>query len=407
MINATRYLKTSPKFNSFAIQILPDNMDWLIDFRIIYFLGAINAFFFAILIFSKKQKSLADKILGWWLIVMGLQVLYPFFYLSNLSKYQQLIGYEAGISVLHPAGLFFYVKAVVGKLKINKEIVLILLFLVVSMISIFGFMSLMPEDRTAIFLEDNFLRYFDTKGKILVIFFVSSYMILYVFFLAKSNHILKKHRKKIRNIYSNSEKIDLRWLRKLVLFFYAAYSATIIAFSLSFVTGISVAYTDYVYYLLTVVFIFFLGFWGHQQGSVFSLNSGSLKTNPVKNEQLTNQNGLSYKNEAAALEKIMTNKMPYLEPVLTIHDLAELIGMPSHQLSKVIHKEFGKNFYEYINHYRIESFKEMILAEKYKSFTILAVAYECGFNSKSAFNRIFKETTGITPREYKMQVSKN
>jgi hypothetical protein len=140
-------------------------MDWLIDFRIIYFLGAVNAFFFSFLIFSKKQKSQADKILAWWLIVMGLQVLYPFIYLNNVTKYQQFIGYEASISVLHPAGLFFYTKAMVGSLKLDRKVILIMSLLFISMLSIFGFMSYMPEDRIAVFHEDDFLRYFDVTGE--------------------------------------------------------------------------------------------------------------------------------------------------------------------------------------------------------------------------------------------------
>lgn len=351
---------------------------------------------------------MADKILGWWLIIMGVQVLYPFFYLSNVTRYQQFIGYEASISVLHPAGLFFYTKAAVGKLKLTKEIILILLLLAISMFSVFGFMSFMPENRILIFHEDNFMRYFDTTGQILVVVFSGLFMALYVFFLLKSNRLLNDFKKKVRNVFSNSEKVELRWLRKLVLFFYATYAATVIAFGINFITGMSLAYTDYVYYLLTVVFIFLLGYWGHQQGSIFSLTDGSIKLSNSKNEKIIRHNGAGYKKEASALEKIMIEKKPYLEPMLTIHDLAELLKLPSHQLSKVIHKEFGKNFYEYINQYRIESFKELVLTEKYKSFTILAIALECGFNSKSAFNRIFKEQTGITPREYKLQVlSKN
>ncbi len=379
-------------------------MDWLIDFRIVYFLGAVNAFFFSFLIFSKKQKSLADKILAWWLIMMGLQVLYPFLYLTNVTKYQQFIGYEASISVLHPAGLFFYTKAMVGSLKLDRKIIIILSLLFITMLSIFGFMSYMPEDRIAIFHESDFMHYFDVTGKVLVFFFSGLYLVLYVYFLVRSNRLLKNYKKRIRNVYSNSEKIDLRWLRKLVLFFYAAYAATAIAFSVNFITGVSLAYTDYIYYLLTVVFIFLIGYWGHQQGRVFSLSTDKIDIKSIKNEQAGNKNGVSYRNEALALEKIMAEKKPYLEPMLTIHDLAELLKMPSHLLSKVIHKEFGKNFYEYVNYYRIENFKKQIVSEKYQSFTILAVALECGFNSKSAFNRIFKEQTGTTPRDYKLQI---
>jgi len=379
-------------------------MEWLVDFRIVYFLGAVNALFFSFLIFSKKQKSLADKILAWWLIVMALQVLYPFLYLTNVTKYQKFIGYEATLSVLHPAGLFFYTKAMVGQLRLNKKLIGIIILLLVCMISVFGFMSYMPDDRIAIFHEQDFLRHFDATGKVLLYFFSSSYFLLCIYFLIRSNYLISSYRKKIRNIYSNSEKIDLRWLRKLVLFFYVAYASTFIAFGVNFMLGISLAYTDYIYYMLTVVFVFLIGYWGHQQGSVFSLRTKLEHTKQEKPENSTGNNGHSYAKEALVLEKVMEVKKPYLEPMLTIHDLADLMKMPSHQLSKVIHKEFGKNFYEYVNHYRILRFKKQVVSEKLQHFTILAVAFDCGFNSKSAFNRIFKEQTGVTPRDYKLQV---
>ncbi len=59
-----------------------------------------------------------------------------------------------------------------------------------------------------------------------------------------------------------------------------------------------------------------------------------------------------------------------------------------------------KNFYSYINAFRVEEFKERVVSQKYTHLTILAIALDCGFNSKSTFNRIFKQATGITPNEF-------
>ncbi|MDF1548294.1 MAG: hypothetical protein P1P88_10765, partial [Bacteroidales bacterium] len=131
-------------------------MEWLSIFRIFFFLGAINALFFSVLIFSKPQKTLADKVLAWWLIVLSLQVFYPFLYLSDMVKYQQFMGYEASISVLHPAGLFFYTKAMVGKLKPEPKIFILISLLIISFASVFAFMTYMPEERILIFDEHDF-----------------------------------------------------------------------------------------------------------------------------------------------------------------------------------------------------------------------------------------------------------
>lgn len=386
-------------------------MEYLSIFRIIYFLGAINALFFSVLIFSKHQKSLADKILAWWLIVLSLQVLYPFLYLSNISKYQQFMGYEASLSVLHPAGLFFYTKAMVGKLKLELKTYIIILLLLISSASIFGFMSYMPQERIKIFDEHNFLRYFDFKGKILVFFFSALIIALYAYFLARSNKLLKEYKQKVLDVFSNSDKVDLQWLRKLILFFYANYALTILASGVIYSVDISLAFTDYVYYFMMVVFVFLIGYWGHQQGSVFNLEKAKKnEIDAITNEKhlsLPKNNGKSMGKEAFELRKMMEEEAPYLEPMLTINDLATRLDMPAHQLSKLIHNEFGKNFYEFVNHYRIESFKRKVTSRQYQNFTLLAIAFECGFNSKSAFNRIFKEETGFTPRDYKLQAKSN
>jgi AraC-like DNA-binding protein len=66
----------------------------------------------------------------------------------------------------------------------------------------------------------------------------------------------------------------------------------------------------------------------------------------------------------------------------------------------VINQREGKHFYDFVNTYRIEEFKEMIAARKNLQFTLLSIALDCGFSSKTSFNRYFKKATGQTPSEY-------
>jgi AraC-like DNA-binding protein len=75
--------------------------------------------------------------------------------------------------------------------------------------------------------------------------------------------------------------------------------------------------------------------------------------------------------------------------------------MSRNQLSELINSRMGCNFYDFVNKYRIEDVKQLMVDPKYKNFTILAIALEAGFPSKSTFNSIFKKFTGLTPSEYK------
>lgn len=100
------------------------------------------------------------------------------------------------------------------------------------------------------------------------------------------------------------------------------------------------------------------------------------------------------------LEKIMVEKKPYLNPRLTLSELAEISGINSHLLSRIINEKHQKNFFAYINSYRIEEFKKIVQKQENKNLTLLAIAYESGFNSKTTFNTAFKKITNQTPKEY-------
>lgn len=110
---------------------------------------------------------------------------------------------------------------------------------------------------------------------------------------------------------------------------------------------------------------------------------------------IENINELSLK-----LGKIMSESKPYLNPKLTLAELSEMSGINTHLLSRVINEKHNKNFFAFINSYRIEEFKKIIENDESKHLTLLAVAYDAGFNSKTTFNTAFKKLTNQTPREY-------
>jgi AraC-like DNA-binding protein len=97
----------------------------------------------------------------------------------------------------------------------------------------------------------------------------------------------------------------------------------------------------------------------------------------------------------------METSQPYLEPSLKINELAQSLSIPSKSLSQSINQQLGKNFYDFVNSYRIEEAKKKIVKANGNGRTILEILYDSGFNSKAAFNRAFKKHTGITPTEYK------
>ena len=110
--------------------------------------------------------------------------------------------------------------------------------------------------------------------------------------------------------------------------------------------------------------------------------------------------------EKDALISFMTEKQPYLNPELKIGDLALQMDMPKHELSRIINHGFGKNFFDFVNEYRVDTFIALKLNEKREQSSFLELAYQAGFNSKSAFNRAFQKITGLSPSQYFKKNSK-
>jgi AraC-like DNA-binding protein len=96
----------------------------------------------------------------------------------------------------------------------------------------------------------------------------------------------------------------------------------------------------------------------------------------------------------------MSGAKLYLEPGLTLNDLSRKLGVNTTVLSFTINNGFGKNFNDFVNEFRIEDVKKMLLSGKAENENLLAIAFDCGFNSKATFNRAFKKFTGLSPKEF-------
>ncbi len=100
------------------------------------------------------------------------------------------------------------------------------------------------------------------------------------------------------------------------------------------------------------------------------------------------------------LDSYMKRQKPYTNPNLTLAELAVRLRIPPHVLSKLLNEDYQKNFFDFINYHRIEELKRRLSDPRFRSYTLLSMAYEVGFNSKTAFNRSFKKLTNQTPSEY-------
>ena len=125
---------------------------------------------------------------------------------------------------------------------------------------------------------------------------------------------------------------------------------------------------------------------------VISDETDKYKTNRLSDEEC--------KRLIKILDKEMVKNKLYVNPSLKIADLANVANTSSHALSYLFNQYLQKSYYDYINEFRVEEFKDIIQQKKYSQYTLEALSEHCGFSSRASFFRSFKKVTGITPNEY-------
>lgn len=215
---------------------------------------------------------------------------------------------------------------------------------------------------------------------------------------------IRRYRAGIRDSFSEVQAMDFRWLNLLVdgfliLRIIAVIVAVMILASIHLDLTLdfsSVGLTaNYLAFLLVSVLIF------------FSLRYSSV-VSKVDESTLKLSSSAKTPFEDKDIQRVLTTMSadkPYLQPSLTIEELARLVSLPPKTLSSMINRHFGKNFYEFINGYRIEEARELLSHSEEERANILDILYASGFNSKATFNTLFKKRTGITPSEYRKRYS--
>ncbi|KZS42590.1 hypothetical protein AWE51_03860 [Aquimarina aggregata] len=203
---------------------------------------------------------------------------------------------------------------------------------------------------------------------------------------------------KIKTLKNNLSDTTINYLRRFKLITYI--------FGLCIITHMSLFIIDYNYHIK----IYKLEIYIHILNSLFLIVIAIITIQQPERLLFVLQKNkvtkLKFSKKQVHLDELldlMLNQKPYLNPELKLHDLASLMNAPSHTLSDQINKELGLNFYDFINQYRVNEFKKRVVLPEYKNLTLIAIAHDVGFNSKTSFNRIFKKHTSITPSEFLTQ----
>lgn len=219
-----------------------------------------------------------------------------------------------------------------------------------------------------------------------------------VLFLGLAIKHYRQYRAWLDENFSDTEKLKFDWLRNfLYVFTTVLILGAAFDFTNSFVFRLS--YIQYFYFEIVLALVtYYLAVAGYLRSQTIELHFNEQKTHEIEATRraiLPEKEIEELKNKLTVL---MNAERIYREPTLTLTDLSRQIGVNSAVLSHAINHGFGVNFNDFINRYRIAEVKEKLRSAD--DATLLAVAFECGFNSKATFNRAFKKFTGVSPKEF-------
>jgi len=215
------------------------------------------------------------------------------------------------------------------------------------------------------------------------------------YFIA-SNRVIKKWRLKLMQEYSNIEKIKLDWLQHL------NYLSLLVMASGNISTFVkSTMFSPYLFYILYHVFmgiaLYYVSFKTMLNPIIFS---GEVPRPQLEKEEQKNKSIIGSE-IIDRLDNLMDRDKLYINQDLNLQDLSKALNISRNQLSYALNNYKNQNFYDYIHSLRLGEAKARMLDSKYAHYSIISIAYDSGFNSKTVFYRIFKETENITPSEYR------
>lgn len=302
--------------------------------------------------------------------------------------------------------LYFYIKSLVFRdfhvrKKDSWHLVPLVVFLLFMIFSFYRF----PVEIRKTWIVDEIFVY--SSNYITVDFLCK---LLRVFYCAACFMLIIKYKELLKSTHSNIEKVNIAWLKLLVIgFFVTTVMEAILSSSKLFgvFSGYDFQHYDMIiferiglsgYYTLFAL-VCTLVFTSMRYFTTFETVKQKDKELPKKAQQ----DRLLNPALGEQIDSVMREQKLYLQPTITLDNLAEELNIPAKDLSMIINRHFNVNFYEFINGYRIEEAKQLLGDSNQKNKTITTIYLDVGFNSKSVFNTFFKKIVGTTPSEYRQQ----
>ena len=359
--------------------------------EILVYGAVIQGFFFALIVYkSKKWDKKSNKILAILLIILSVSIAHSVLIDNNIGNPFKIK--QPFILLIGPF-LFFYIREILNpRVYTLADIYHFVPFLLFALI-------ILPLAILNVFKTPFIISNIETLSTGIWVFTI----IQYAFYWWKIVRRINLSQASLQREFSNLEGKTLLWMKNFLHIFGVCLLVLTLTIPVVIHTH-NYQLVDIIIDFSLVVTIYVLVYEGLFQENIFSnkITVTSIELEQIVEVEKDKSDRLN-QNNSELMQKLQTfivEKKPYLEEGLTLTGLAQQLNMTRNQLSSLINSNTGENFYSFINKYRVEEVIKIFSDPQKKNYTILAMAYEAGFPSKSSFHNIFKKITGLTPTEY-------
>ena len=358
-----------------------------------------------LLLLNAKQKGVSKKLL---IFIFVIAFLFNLDYYCTLHNIEILI-YSlflivSGIEFILGPLILFYVRSLfIKEINLKKFFYHFIPFGLYWFLFVLPyFISVLKEEYVVDYLkmlDNNFFRYYLD-------------MIFLIIYTTIALREFKYYQSLTKNNYSNLDDNDLTWVKRLligtliILILDILLNILVLVFELN--NGKTNWSEEYLTGFAIVILIGYLGYYGIRRSRIlvpsYLLGQEQLISIKETEQSLVSINEKELKLLKRDLYLALTEDKVYLDDALTLSSLADELSTTNKKISSVLNHHLNTNFYDYINKFRVNDMIDKMKSGKFENYTLMGIAFESGFRSKTSFNRVFKNETGVSPSEYKKRL---
>ena len=356
----------------------------------------IQAVVTAFLVLQRRQKSntQSDKFLSALLFFLGLSLTdFVIGFLGFYDKFPRLTFFPFENLFVITALLYLFCLSLLqndkpSKKAVQKHLTIPIIYFVSHFI-----VFLLPNTTKQDILSKFYFPFF-VYIESLLCYIISAYYFVHI------TQVLKKHSQIVNENYAQISPSVLNWLRYFVIGFivYLTIDFILSASSVLFHFNFEQQYWKYIVRALLISFLCIAGYNFDEKVSLPNIEFEKPELKLEKKDELLTERELQ--NLKERILAFFQKEKPFLEPELDLNQLSKQLEVSSNILSYTINKGFEKNFNDFVNSHRVDAVIEKLKNPANANLTLIAIAFDCGFNSKATFNRVFKKLAQKSPKEF-------